>query len=119
MGPRAYRERTNHVRLLVVGERVHEELGLVIMLLELFAPYALLDAGNLLSELEVAAMVRRDRWSGVEAVRPVVNLTFVDVMVHLAVAVEVHDGANGTIDGQLLPVHSETRDLSVEVATTG
>ena len=49
------------------------------------------------------------------AVRPVVDGTLGNPVSHLHVALVVHDGADGTVDGQLLPVHAQPGDLSVEV----
>ena len=102
--------------LLVLGERIQEELRLVVMLLELLTAYALLDASNLLRELDVATMLGRNRRACLEAVWPVVDGSLVDIVVGLPVAVVIHDWADRAVDGQLLPVDPKARDLGVEVA---
>lgn len=49
------------------------------------------------------------------AIRPIVYLTFGDCVSLLSVSVVVHDGAYGAVDGDLLPVYAEARELSVEI----
>ncbi|KAI9166472.1 LOW QUALITY PROTEIN: putative two component histidine kinase [Paramyrothecium foliicola] len=105
----------HQVRLLNLGERVEEELGLVDVLLELGAPGALLDALHLGGELDKTALGLGGRGLLLEAVGPVVHLALGDGVAALAVAVEVHDGADGLVDGQLLPVDAQTGQLSVEI----
>ena len=53
---------------------------------------------------------------GFEAVWPVVDLAFMDAVVECSVPIKVHDGTDGTVDRELLPVDSQTGDLRVEVA---
>ena len=57
----------------------------------------------------------RARWIDFEAVGPIVHGAFGDCVLALAVTVEVQDWADWPVDGQLLPVDAETRQLSVEV----
>ena len=53
---------------------------------------------------------------GFEAIWPVVDLAFMDAVVECPVPVKVHDGTDGTVDGELFPVDSQTGDLRIEVA---
>lgn len=99
------------------GEGVVEKLGLVEVLLELGSVEAELCAGDGRGKFFIGMFVAGVLCvrSGFEAVRPIVDGSLMDAVVEGAVAVEVHDGADRAVDGELLPVDSETGDLGVEV----
>lgn len=103
------------VGLLGLGHGVVEELGLVLVLLELGAAHAGLDAGHFLGVVDVAAFFLCGGRGGMEAVGPVVDGALCDGVAHGAVAVEVHNGADGLVDGELLPVDAETAELGILV----
>ena len=103
------------VVLLNLRHGVPEELGLAEVLLELGAAGTSLDAGHLLGVLEVTALLVGGGRAGVEAVGVVVDGTTGDGVAHGTVAVEVHDRADRAVDGKLLEVDTETRDLGIEV----
>lgn len=86
------------------------------MLLELCTLGPRFDTLYLLRIFWVRAFGLCCRWPGIESVGPVVDSAFVDRVATLSIAVEVHDGANRSVDGKFLPVGSETRQLGVEVA---
>jgi hypothetical protein len=108
-------ERCGQVSLLVLCKRVVEELGLVVVLAELLRAQTSLHALNLCGDVLVGAVLDLCRWGSLEAVRPVVDSALSDSMAHGTVAVLVHDRADGLVDGQLLPVGTETAELSVGV----
>lgn len=102
--------------LLGRGQAVVEQLCLVVVLLELCTLGTRFDTFDLLRILWICAFGLCCRRPGLESVGPVVDSAFVDRVATLPIAVEVHDGANRSVDGKFLPVGSETRQLGVEVA---
>jgi hypothetical protein len=46
---------------------------------------------------------------------PVIDLAFGDLVSELPVAVIIHYGANGSVNWQLLPIHTQTGELCIEV----
>lgn len=109
------RESTGEVGLFGLGLRIVEELGLVEMFAEFLGLQALLDAGNLCGIIDIATFLNRRWGNSAVAVRPVVDFTLVDYVLTLAVALVVHNRANGTVDGKLLPIDAKSGELSVKV----
>jgi hypothetical protein len=109
------RKRIHGMHLFGLGERVVEKLSLVLVLSELLALRAGLDASDLCREINIGAFLCRRRRYCLKAVRPVVGLALGDGVAHGAVTVEVHHGTHGLVDGEFLPVDTKTRELSVGV----
>ena len=76
---------------------------------------ALLHGDDFLGVIIICAFGDFGGWDGGFAVGPVVDFTFCNGMQLLAIAVVVHDRADWTIDGKLLPVYAETGELGVEI----
>lgn len=103
------------VDLLVLGERVVEELSLVVVLAELGAQAALLDTVQFRRVGREATLFYWCGWSGLKPVRPVVDSALGDAVAFGAVSVVVQNGADGAVDGDFFPVDAQSTDLSVEV----
>jgi hypothetical protein len=126
------RDGSGQVRLLVGLERVVEHSRLVVVLVELGALRARLDARHLLRVVGVTALSLLRVVELVEAVGEVVDRALGDAVAALTVAVDVHDRADRAVDRQLrggqyldrdslyevaylLPVDAKTRELGVVV----
>lgn len=94
---------------------VPEELRLREVFAELLGEETLLDGHDLLRVVDVCTLGRGGRLDDGVPVGPVVCLAGLDAVLHGAVAVEVHDWADGAVDGELLPVDAQSAQLSVEV----
>jgi len=46
---------------------------------------------------------------------PVINVRFGDAMPHRAIAIEVHHRADWSVDGELLPIDTQPRNLGIEI----
>jgi hypothetical protein len=53
------------------------------------------------SLLYISALGWRDRMSGVLSIRIVIEVVCTDTMIHLAVAIVIQDGTDGTVDREL------------------
>lgn len=103
------------VGFLNVGEGVVEQLWLLEVLGELGRVHTFLHSYNLLREVDVAALGGFGGREDGGAVGPIVELPFLDGVPFLTITVVVHDGADGPVNGDLLPVYAEARELSVEI----
>lgn len=102
------------------SHRVVEKLSLFDVLRELRSTFASLDTRDGSRVGVGASLRRRDRVRGVVSVREVVDLTLVDLVRALTIALVVHDGTtNGLVDGDVGKVDTNSRDLSVEVREAG
>ncbi len=108
-------ESTGEVGLFGLGLRIVEELGLVEMFAEFLGLQALLDAGNLFGIIDIPTFFNRRWGNSAVAVGPVVDFTLVDYVLALAVALVVHNRADGSVDGKLLPIDAKSGELRVEV----
>lgn len=106
----------NDVHLLHIAHGVEEQGRLTIMIRELGSTHALLHSPRQRGRLvEVSAVAGGHGVRGAEPVGPVV-WPLVDRAPHVAVALGVEDGTDGSVDGQLAEVDAaETGGLSVEV----
>jgi len=112
------RECSLNVLLLVLREGIIKQLRLSKVFPELRSidpQFQSRDSGRVLLVRVRLLLVRRGG-NGFEAIWPVVDLAFMDTVVECSVPVKVHDGTDGAIDGELLPVDSQTGDLRIEVA---
>jgi len=108
-------ESTGEMGLFGFGLRVVEELGLIEMLAEFLRFQALLDVGNLFGIIDIPTFFD-GRWgNSAVAVGPVVDLALVDYVLTLAVALVIHNRADRTVDGKLLPIYAKSGELRVEV----
>lgn len=102
--------------LLLDGRhRVVEELSLLNVLGKLGSSLSSLDAGDWGWVGRGTSLLDGDLVRGVESVGVVVDLALVDLVFTLSISNVVEDGANGLVDGDLGPVDTESRDLSVKV----
>ena len=90
-------------------------LSLVEMLLELLAPCSGLDTSNLLRIIVVGTLLHLPGRNCLISIGPIVDCSFRNGMPHATVAVVVHDRTDRLVDGQLLPIDAEPRNLGVEV----
>ena len=100
---------------LVGAHGVVERLGLGVVLGEFDGVEPLLHGYYLLGEVNVGALCGGGGWVDALAVGPVVYFARCDAMAHLSVSVVVHDGADGTVNGEFLPVYTQAGELRVEV----
>lgn len=109
-------KRIHDMLLLHIAHRVPEERSLAAVLAELGAPDTLLDTGGeWLWRKNLSAMFGGDGVRSAPAVRPIVG-TLVDLHLHEAIAVVVKYWADGTVDGDEVPVDAaESRGLGVLV----
>jgi len=106
------------VLLLVLREGIIKQLCLSKVFPELCSIYPQFqshDPGRVLLVRVCLLLVRRGG-DGFEAIWPVIDLAFMNAVVECSVPVKVHDGTDGTVDGELFPVDSQAGDLCVEVA---
>ena len=92
-------ECTLDVNLLNGGEGVIEQSCLVNMFLEFRPIKAGFNSSDFLHVVKVSTLRNWGRGDSGEAVRPVVYFAFVNTVFHGTVTVEIHDGADGAIDG--------------------
>lgn len=85
------------------------------MFTEFFGLQALLDAGSLFGIIDIPTFFDRRWGNSAVAVGPIVDFTLVDYVLALAVALVVHNRADGSVDGKLLPIDAKSGELRVEV----
>ena len=112
------RECSLNVLLLVLREGIIKQLCLGKVFPELCSIHPQFQSHNpgRVLLVRVCFLLVRRGGDGFEAIWPVVDLAFMDAVVERSVSIKVHDGADGTVDGELFPVDSQTGDLGVEVA---
>lgn len=108
-------QRGNDMAFLNLAHAIPKELCLREMLPELYRMQTLLHGNDFLGVVEVAALLWLGWWDHGFPVRPVVDGTPGYFVPELSVAVVVHDGTDGPVYRQLLPVDAEARELGIEV----
>ena len=94
---------------------IPEELSLRDVVSTLLRLKSSLNAGHLFWVVDISTLRRLGRGSRLPTVWPVVGFALSYCMTLLTVPVLVHDRTDGAIDGKLLPIDAESRELSIEV----
>lgn len=67
------------------------------------------------SSLVKSAFGVRDRLEVLLAIWPIIDRALMNLVPHLSVTLEIHDGTNRTVNRKFLPIDTKPRDLGVKV----